>query len=95
MRKGIRSSVKWFASEMIKTLTLPRNMAKAHWSMATKDFLFDSLRAEVKELKWAMENGSTDLIVHEATDIANFAMMIADNARYEGNEDGEEVRRYK
>lgn len=95
MSKNFKPAVKWFAGEMCKTLGLPRNQAKAHWKDCSDEFLLHHLRTEVKELKWALESGDPALITHEATDIANFAMMIADNAKRKGGADGKEVRRHK
>jgi len=86
-----REEVEWFAAEMEKKLT--ENDHKGHWSNCTYGYLLDRLPQELAELETAVYNlhqargkfGSVDpevaALIAEAADVANFAMMIADNAR--------------
>jgi len=69
-------SVHAFSIEMLKKLL--QNGHKAHWSTVDCDYLFDRLIEELEELK-AARSGSVNDIVSECADVANFAMMIADN----------------
>jgi hypothetical protein len=95
MSKRFKPAVKWFAGEMCKTLGLARNQAKAHWKDCTDECLLEMLKAEVDELEATLLTNETGTVIHEATDVANFAMMIADNAKRKGGADGKEVRRHK
>ena len=73
---GMRPQLAWFANEMERQLEA--NDHKTGW----KDFhlkqLLRRLKQEVGELERAIEKGKPD-VVEEAADVANFAMMIADN----------------
>lgn len=74
----VRKEVVWFAEKMEAILRL--NDHKSHWSDATNGYLLDRLWQEVHELQRAMlrESDPKDVIA-ECCDVANFAMMIADN----------------
>ena len=83
-----RSEVLWFGGEMERKL---QNHAwKSHWSGLTQKNLRRQLLAKVKELVRAVEGkgpkAKAQQIKH-ATNVANFAMMIADNAAREEGED--------
>lgn len=67
-----------FSVEMLKKLL--KNSHKAHWSTVDCDYLLDRLIQELEELK-AARSGSAKDIISECADVANFAMMIADNAK--------------
>jgi hypothetical protein len=67
-----------FGVEMLKKLL--KNSHKAHWSTVDCDYLFDRIIQEIEELK-AARSGSVAEIVSECADVANFAMMIADNVK--------------
>jgi len=71
-----RIAVANFARGMIGKLD--KNSHKAHWSTVDCDYLFDRLLEEVQELKNA-RSGTVEQIIDECYDVANFAMMIADN----------------
>jgi NTP pyrophosphatase (non-canonical NTP hydrolase) len=60
---------------------LKRNDHKLHWSNCTSEFLFGRLLDEVAELHKAMLTGVPSDTKDECVDIANFAMMIADNLK--------------
>lgn len=71
----IRQPVLAFAWEMEKRLRA--NEHKGGWDEMTTDWLFARMVEEVAELNRAI--GLRSGITHEAADVANFAMMIADN----------------
>lgn len=78
----MRESVQWFAEQM--ETTLKKNDHKGGWEDCDNDYLIELLFQEVNELYHAIEAPSdnyTQNIINEATDVANFAMMIADRAR--------------
>lgn len=78
-RIELRPAVKWFAEQM--ELRLRRNDHKGGWSNCTHSYLKRRLRNEVSELEHELtlvENN--EMVIHEAADVANFAMMIADIA---------------
>lgn len=71
-----RIAVGFFAEGMLQKLA--KNSHKAHWETVDCDYLFDRLQEEVQELADA-RGGSVESIIDECYDVANFAMMIADN----------------
>jgi hypothetical protein len=73
-----RSEVRWFAKEMESTLK--KNDHKGGWQKETMEYLFNRLKEEVDELEPALYDKYRKCI-REAADVANFAMMIADNNR--------------
>jgi NTP pyrophosphatase (non-canonical NTP hydrolase) len=72
----LRPEVAVFAEAM--ELALRENDWKGHWRHCTGTYLFNRLRGEVNELSRATKPEER---LKEAADVANFAMMIADNAR--------------
>jgi len=46
--------------------------------LGSKGMFFQMLQEEIIELAFALESGRNSEIRHEAADVANFAMMIAD-----------------
>jgi NTP pyrophosphatase (non-canonical NTP hydrolase) len=69
-----------FASIMQEKLD--DNDHKDHWSGCTMQYLFTRLSQETGELSRANKKKlHPDIIDREAADVANFAMMIADNYR--------------
>lgn len=74
----MREQVKWFAEQMEQTLK--RNDHKGGWDECTIPWLFGRLNDEVNELG-GVESTDHENLIREATDVANFAMMIADKAR--------------
>ncbi len=59
---------------------LDENRHKGHWRDMSQKWLLNRLRQETGELRRAVEGGNATEIAREAADVANFAMMIADNA---------------
>lgn len=75
---GLRPEVLWFATEMEQVLQF--NDHKTGWKQMSEYRLLNRLKQEIIELEKALAvRMSPDRIVSEACDIANFAMMIADN----------------
>ena len=76
----IRKEVQKFSEDMEHKLV--KNDHKSGWGNCTSSYLLLRLKEEVKELETAVRNNkSTGDVITEAADVANFAMMIADNAR--------------
>lgn len=73
----LRKSLQWFAEEMEEVLL--SNEYKGGWENARNIRLLDYLEKEVRELKAALIDGDKSDILNECCDVANFAMMIADN----------------
>jgi NTP pyrophosphatase (non-canonical NTP hydrolase) len=77
---GLSDTVLWFAQCMERELR--DNDHKTGWSDMTHAQLLARLRQETAELTRAIAAvKSPETIVSEAADVANFAMMIADNVR--------------
>lgn len=69
-----------FSLEMLRKLR--KNAHKPHWVGLSNQYLFLRLVEEMGELAQAMSDGSdAEAIVSECCDVANFALMIASNAR--------------
>ena len=68
------------AFAVLMELKLRHNDHKDHWRLLGLEEMLRLLDIEVDELKDAtQDNVSSDNIALEAADVANFAMMIADN----------------
>lgn len=79
MKLKLRKSVSRFADWM--EFRLRKNDHKLGWSGDQNLMLHLRLMEEARELRKAItENAPAMVIAHEAADVANFAMMIADNA---------------
>jgi len=74
--RGMRPPLAWFANEMERQLEA--NDHKTGWKDCHLKQLLRRLKQEVGELERAIEKANPD-VVEEAADVANFAMMIADN----------------
>ena len=78
----MRQVVKWFSEEMENKLN--ENDDKGGWRDCKTSYLLKRLKEETAELEEALLDKAEALkILSEAVDIANFAMMIADNAEVE------------
>lgn len=76
----VRDSVARFALIMEEKLSGADH--KPHWSRLPYGYLLSRLLDELSELNIAVSYGYTPvLIARECADVANFAMMIADNLR--------------
>ena len=86
----LRPTVQWFAEHM--ELKLRANDHKDGWSDERIRSLMKRLYGEAWELSLVLERCQADTIhesldpriIAEAADVANFAMMVADNARRQG-----------
>lgn len=79
-QEGIRDEVAQFAALMERKLKA--NDHKDHWSDSGMSYLLKRLREELVELErilLAQSVPTTEEVAGEAADVANFAMMIADN----------------
>lgn len=89
-REKARDEVIWFAEVMEDKLK--KNDHKTHWKYAEIGYLSKRLHQESKELSRALqhtdETEQSNLeIIQECADVANFAMMIADNIFHMRNSD--------
>ena len=74
----MRQEVKDFAEAMEHKLA--ENDHKTHWAKQEFEHLFTGLAEEYDELVNSFEDGeSVEQLLYEAADLANYAMMIADN----------------
>jgi len=74
------------AADMLATLVLPKNSGKGTWRDCDPHYLLERLKEEVEELSGALwgylhQGESADRVVSEASDVSNFAAMIADVCR--------------
>lgn len=75
---GIRVTVLKFA--IVMEQKLKENEGKGGWENNSFDSLLELMDSEVSELKHSIRvDGSDRKIIRECADVANFAMMIADN----------------
>ena len=75
----LRPEVAWFAEQM--EMALRRNDHKGGWQDDSVKSLTCRVQDETFELFEAVNAGDVQAIVREAADVANFAMMVADNAQ--------------
>lgn len=76
---GVREEVLWFAAEMEEVLK--KHDHKGGWGTSHELELLSKLLGEVSELIETLRRGGPEDVIHECVDVANYAMMIADNAR--------------
>lgn len=73
-----RPLVKAFAKEMEKQLSA--NEDKRGWKTCSPGFLMDELKRNYEKLRWAINRGGDkEEVTRRAVNIANFAMMLAEN----------------
>ena len=72
-----RPSVKVFAIEMEKQLRA--NDHKGGWGECTPTFLMTELNKNRERLRIAIMAGNLEQVVRRAANVANFAMMLAEN----------------
>ena len=78
-----RPTVQWFARHMERVLRL--NGDKGDWTREEGKYFLGRILDEWWELRDAMEDKrSVGEIIDECTDVANFALMLADVARHKG-----------
>jgi len=79
LRDVYKEAVSRFSLQMVSNLN--NNIHKGHWAGETNVFLLERLREEMQELELAvMRCADLKTVFSEAADVANIAMMIADNA---------------
>lgn len=75
LRKAVRKFSDFMESKLRK------NDHRDGWSHSSNEFLLSRLQAEVDELHESVRQHDPPMIIaQEAADVANFAMMLADNA---------------
>ena len=91
MTVALRPALSSFGEDMERQLRRHDEQKGEHgWSRLTNARLWYLLGKEVEELHEALLCGKPEYIIHEAADVANIAMMIADNARATaGEKEGE------
>ena len=82
-RAGIDEAVRDFTVHMKHKLLLTRH--RPHWKGCDLAFLLLRLREEVDELAAAIAREDRKETIRECADVANFAMMIADNEQWAGD----------
>lgn len=80
----MRPEIMWFGEQMEKKLQV--HDGKGGWDTCELYWLLKRLQDEVAELKTEIDLLNCGMInyqeaINEAADVANFAMMIADNVR--------------
>lgn len=79
-----REGLAWFKERMAEKLQ--ENRHKKPWDKKEIDYLFRRLLDEVEELRFSLQDTQAnryvdkESIIYECADVANFAMMIANNA---------------
>lgn len=90
--RAVRPVVQWFAEQMEERLAA--NDHKPGWRGDDMDALLSRLADEKVELAQAVEaDAPAREIAKEAADVANFALMIADNALAEVERNGQKLAR--
>ena len=75
-----KDTLKWFAGKMLGKLD--ENTNKLHWRFMSQDYLRASLGTQASKLEKELRiGGSRTEVIHRCANIANYAMMIADNER--------------
>ncbi len=89
----LREQLRWFAEQM--ETVLGQNDHRGGWESETWEYLFVHLEDKIKELTTEFYkegydnifdsslNENVSAIIRKAIDVANYAMMIADNLRGE------------
>ena len=81
--RELSKQLSWFTGKMAQKLRA--NDHKGSWAGLDNDHLVRRLQQEFVELTEAIAKGTPDQVVAEAADVANFALMIADNANRRGH----------
>jgi len=71
----IRKEIEWFAEKMEKVLR--KNDDKGGWEDEAPEYLINQVKVNLSQL----ERLPTNRIIKCCVDIANYAMMIADNEK--------------
>jgi len=73
----VRDQVKWFATRMENKLAA--NDHKVGWQGEPDYYFTVRMKEELKELQDALMSGDKTAAINECADVANFAMMLANN----------------
>jgi len=73
----LRTQVEWFAKRMENKLAA--NDHKGGWQGEPVYYFLERIDQELNELQDALMSGDKTEAINECVDIANFAMMLADN----------------
>ena len=77
--------LQWFVGRMRDKLALPKNQAKTDWRELNPEENIQAIRDEYDELTKAFQTAASgqDLedVIDECADVANRAMMLADQCR--------------
>ena len=76
--EGWRPAVIAFANALEAKLKV--NDYKGGWADCSNEYLMDRLEGEVRELNFAVDRQTAERIRAECVDVANYAMMVFDNA---------------
>lgn len=85
MSRNYQKPLDWFRGRMAAKLGMAKNLRKRTWHKDMNEDLLSRLREETDELGDALADefhggkAEREKIIDEAADVANFAMMIADN----------------
>jgi len=71
----------WFTHIMMKKLIKNDKKYSEGWKKSPDLWLFHRLQQETIEMTTAFKEGDWENLIEEAADVANIAMMIADNTR--------------
>lgn len=85
----VRESVKWFSEQMERKLA--QHDDRPGWKGEDFEYLLIRLMGELGELCNLPPNSDLQTVIDEAADVANFAMMISDNARTLMQDNSKEV----
>jgi len=80
--KKLRKEVRWFADRM--EAKLRANDHKGGWAKGYAEYFLCKMNEEFKELLEALESGNYEAGISECVDLANYAMMLADNLHRDG-----------
>lgn len=80
----LREEVQWFAERMEGRLAkFDQTCGEDGWKNDDYDFFLGRIDETKHDLAIAIKQGDGNLAIKEATDLANFAMMVADIVREE------------
>jgi len=75
-----KDTLKWFAVKMMNQLD--KNSRKTHWRFMPQDYLLNRLTEQSIKLHKELRIGGSRLeVIRRCSNVANYAMMIADNER--------------
>lgn len=75
--RNLRPIVKSFAMKMEKQLS--SNEDKGGWEGTSAGFLLEEIHGNLRRLREAINSGAPEEVIRRAANVANFAMMLAEN----------------